>query len=272
MKLYIIDLFNNREIEVEVEPNITFKMLMDTVINALELPPNEDYHLAFGHKELGPQHYDKTLMEIGLRDGDRLQLVIRPRGGVLPFKRLLRVLENEEEELNEQGYKFSKVDFFDDKNEFTYLEVPTVYGLETVPVVRKYRILNLKALGYWFDHAQRLVQYWDHKVDIYILRSYPLPDDRLRFRAPVRIVWLTPIFHPNIAPGSEYGGTGVVCWGMLKKWTQRNTLLSLLEGLKLLVENPDPTDPIYNPSICLEAAKYFSKFKPPKVTVRKLEE
>ncbi|MEM4004042.1 MAG: ubiquitin-conjugating enzyme E2 [Desulfurococcaceae archaeon] len=157
------------------------------------------------------------------------------------------------------------------KKEFKEVEVPTVYGLEKVPAVVMY-LFEIEALGYVLDaSSNKVVPLSRHIFELYILRSYPFPMDR-RLGAPLRIVWVTPIFHPNIAPGVEYEGTGVVCWRAFSKWISTMNLKSILEGVKLLVENPNPDDPLRNPPICLEAARYFKENPPPRIlSVKKRE-
>ena len=189
---------------------------------------------------------------------------------MLTLGSLLKRLKNEERELLRNKYKITKYIYYNKKREFTEVEVPTVYGLEAIPVVVRYRI-NIWALGYELDPSNRVRQRWNHTFDLYIMRNYPLPYTSRRLGAPIRIVWVTPIFHPNIAPGEDYGGTGVVCWNVFKKWLPAMNLLSIVRGVENLVANPDPGDPIHNPPICLKAAEYFKNNPPPKV-VRKHKE
>jgi len=265
MKIYVSDLTTGKEVELEVEPAHRLGEVMETVINALKLPRENAYSLAFGHKEYGSQHYDKTLAEIGLRDGDRLQLIVRPAGGMLPLKRLLQRLNNEEEECRREGYEFTRINLLKE-NKPQKITVPTVYGSEKVSAIRRYTF-NFRALGYW-KQGSSITQYWDHMVDIYILRHYPYSDPDKRLGAPIRLVWLTPIFHPNIAPGVQYGGTGVVCWALLRKTLKTINLLSIVKGLEYLVQNPEPNDPLVHPPICLEAARYFKEHPPIRYDIR----
>lgn len=81
-----------------------------------------------------------------------------------------------------------------------------------------------------------------HKVRVRLLRDYPYPGG-------LEVTWLTPIFHPNIR--SE---DGRVCIQLLNAWSEGLSLSSLAAGLKQLLENPNPQDPLNK-----EAAKYFSE-------------
>jgi len=81
-RIYVQDLTTGREIEVEAYPSTKLKEIFDIVINALGLRSDSEYSLALGAKEFGSQHYDKTLAELNIRPGDRLQLIARPRGGI----------------------------------------------------------------------------------------------------------------------------------------------------------------------------------------------
>lgn len=188
---------------------------------------------------------------------------------MLTLEMLLNRLRNEEKELEKSNSKIlEKQKFYDisKKREFKEIEVPTVYGIEKVPAVVKYRI-EVEAQGFVLDANARIVPLNQHVFDLYVLRSYPFPMER-RLGAPIRIEWITPIFHPNIAPGRSYGGTGVVCWRALAQWTTQLNLSNIVEGVKLLIENPDVNDPIHNPPICLRAAEYFKLNPPPKVIRR----
>jgi len=181
------------------------------------------------------------------------------------MKLLLKRLSNEEEELRKESISFSKIDYYVGEKP-KKIEVFTVYGPEKVPVVRKYTV-KFVARGF-VKKGYSIVPQWDHVASIYILRHYPIPNPKDRLGAPVRITWESDIFHPNIAPGPLYGGNGVVCWGILKKWLKTITLLQLIRGLQMLVQNPNPDDPIHNPPICLEAAEYFKKYKPVSWVIR----
>jgi hypothetical protein len=190
---------------------------------------------------------------------------------MLTLTKLLERLKNEEQDVRNAGYEIvHRMEFFNVKKgvEYKEVEVPTVYGIERIPAVVKYMI-KMRAQGFVKGREKRVEQLWDHAFDLYVLRSYPFPLATSRLGAPIRLVWVTPIFHPNIAPGADYGGTGVVCWRALVKWTPIMNLLNVVEGVKQLVENPDPDDPIHNPPICLEAAEYFKKNPPPKVVARR---
>jgi len=190
---------------------------------------------------------------------------------MLTLAKLLERLKNEEDEVRKAGYNIiHRLEFFNAKKgiEYKMIEVPTVYGIELVPVVIKYRF-GVHAQGYVRSDKGLVEQLWDHVFDLYVLRSYPFPLATCRLGAPIRIVWITPIFHPNIAPGADYGGTGVVCWRAFTKWTTIMNMLNIVEGVKQLIENPDPNDPIYNPPICLEAAEYFKRRPPPKVIAKR---
>lgn len=190
---------------------------------------------------------------------------------MLTLEALLERISNEEKDVEKAGFKILHKQLFCDplkKKEYKEIEVPTVYGLEKIPAVVKFTF-EMTARGYTLDRQERVSPQHNHVFDLYILRNYPFPTNR-RLGAPVRVVWITPIFHPNISPGVDYGGTGVICLRALNKWVSTFNLRNLLEGIRLLVENPDVEDPIHNPPICLRAAEYFKKTPPPRIVkVRK---
>lgn len=61
-----------------------------------------------------------------------------------------------------------------------------------------------------------------HRMEIYLHLDYP--------RLPPRLLWLTPIFHPNILPPDHNGG---VCIG---QWTPSETLDQLLLRISEMVQ------------------------------------
>lgn len=155
----------------------------------------------------------------------------------LPRELFERRLANEEAELRAQDIEVKREEVWRE------LELETVAGREKVPVARKYT-LTFPAKGYWWKLPDEPPQpLSEHKVAIYVLETYPYVSDG-RFGAPIRIEWLSPIFHPNIARGVEAGGNGVVCYRILNEWSRLDTLSSVVRGLRLLIENPDLRDPL----------------------------
>jgi len=149
----------------------------------------------------------------------------------------------------------------------SWLEVPTVRGMDRVEVVKVFHIRGLKARGYEKIGKSIILRYL-HNFDIYILRSYPFPDEKRvegikEYAAPIRIVHISNIFHPNIEPGPEAGSQyyGRVCWNIFYKraWEPTFKLSSLMISYKNLIEMPNPEDPITRVGICLEAASWFRK-------------
>ncbi|MEM2173130.1 MAG: hypothetical protein QXS66_07830 [Thermoproteota archaeon] len=145
------------------------------------------------------------------------------------------------------------------------MNVYTVYGWEEVEVVRTYEVEFEAPCYYRPREGADPLPLTTGVVRIYVLRWYPYYDDSRRLGAPVRLVWLSPIFHPNIAPGERFGGNGVVCWNLLKASMTKMSLIGIIEGLRVLISNPYPDDPISIPKICKDAAEYFKKHPPPKL-------
>jgi hypothetical protein len=147
---------------------------------------------------------------------------------------LRKRLDNEEKELADKSYQFSKEEVW---KEIEVLgERP-----EKLPVAKKYS-LSIKARGFWrLNPSAPPKPIWDHKFLLYVLDSYPFISKSTG--VPLRATWLTPLFHPNIANGVEARGTGFVCWPVLKdKWTHLDTLYGIVRGLQILVENPNIGD------------------------------
>jgi ubiquitin-protein ligase len=117
-------------------------------------------------------------------------------------------------------------------------------------------IVNIKALGFVYVKDAEgidLVPKWDHKILLKISRQFPYPGG-------LDFAWYSDIFHPNIHPlelsSSDKPGTGYICLNVLKKWSRLSDLETTVKALKLLVENPNPEDPLNYP-ICAEAAEFF---------------
>ncbi len=85
-----------------------------------------------------------------------------------------------------------------------------------------------------------LVDVHHHQVLLQINREYPYPGGLVAF-------WKTPIFHPNI-----HGENGVVCIQLVNDWSESQNLVSVVNGLRQLLENPNPQSPLNE-----EAANYY---------------
>jgi ubiquitin-protein ligase len=79
-----------------------------------------------------------------------------------------------------------------------------------------------------------------HEVLLQINREYPYPGGLVAF-------WKTPLFHPNVHPKN-----GVVCIQLVNDWSEEQNLVSVVSGLKQLLENPNPQSPLNE-----EAANYY---------------
>ena len=119
-------------------------------------------------------------------------------------------------------------------------------------------MVNIKALGFEYkvdSEGIDLVPKWNHRIFLRISRQFPYPGG-------IDFAWYSDIFHPNIHPveisSSDKPGTGYICLNVLKKWSRLSDLETTVKALKLLVENPNPDDPL-NYDICLEAADFFKQ-------------
>jgi len=117
-------------------------------------------------------------------------------------------------------------------------------------------VLNVKALGFIKKNTE-IIPKNIHKIYLKINRMFPYPGG-------VDFTWLSEIFHPNIHPvkitSSSEEGTGYICLNILKKWSRLSDLETIVKGLKILVENPNPDDPL-DYTVCKEASKFFKKHK-----------
>lgn len=78
-----------------------------------------------------------------------------------------------------------------------------------------------------------------HDVRVKVTRDYP-------YAGGFELVWLSPIFHPNI------NKDGRVCIALVNKWAAGQTLSSVVDALLQLLKNPNPDSPLD-----FEAAQYF---------------
>jgi ubiquitin-protein ligase len=119
-------------------------------------------------------------------------------------------------------------------------------------------MVNIKALGFEYkvdSEGIDLLPKWNHRIFLKISRQFPYPGG-------IDFAWYSDIFHPNIHPvelsSSDKPGTGYICLNVLKKWSRLSDLETTVKALKLLVENPNPDDPL-NYNVCLEAAEFFKQ-------------
>lgn len=113
--------------------------------------------------------------------------------------------------------------------------------------------IQVQGLGF-LRNGDDLIPQNKHLIILQINRTFPYPGG-------IEFGWVTPIFHPNIDPvqpmftnGAE--GTGYICLNILKKWSRLSDLKTTVKALKMLIENPNPDDPLNYPN-CLEAADFF---------------
>jgi len=114
-------------------------------------------------------------------------------------------------------------------------------------------IININAFGFIKDGAD-LTPQKSHRIFMKINRSFPYPGG-------IDFSWYSAIFHPNIHPvelNNPNGqiGTGYICLNVLKKWSPLSDLETTVKALKMLIENPNPDDPL-NYDICAEATEFF---------------
>lgn len=92
----------------------------------------------------------------------------------------------------------------------------------------------------------KVVQRFHHRLRLVIGPDYP-------FTKPT-VVWLTPIFHPNIMMPEDGGH---VCTKLLEDWSFGSTMITFIKGLESLLINPNPGSPFGTDS-CTAAAEYFN--------------
>lgn len=111
---------------------------------------------------------------------------------------------------------------------------------EVAPDYTEYTI-SLRGPGLYRD-AGGVKKRDQHTVVIALNRNYP-------YAGGIDVVWLTPIFHPNIRESD-----GKVCIQLVNDWAENQTVAAVVQALHHMLENPNPGDPLNK-----EAAEYFVK-------------
>ncbi len=99
----------------------------------------------------------------------------------------------------------------------------------------------------------RIRSRFTHHCDLYISRDYP-------YEKP-RVVWRTPIFHPNITMPED---GGYFCSGLLDDIGFNFDLYHFIRAVESLISNPNPYSP-WDTVSCLKASLYFHEhpYEPP---------
>ena len=97
-----------------------------------------------------------------------------------------------------------------------------------------------------------------HRFRMLIGKDYP-------FEKPT-VVWLTPIFHPNIMMPEDGGH---LCTKLLEDWSFNSTIIIVHQGRRVAGHDPQSLQPFGTDS-CTAAAEYFNhgeKRLPPMLSV-----
>jgi len=94
-----------------------------------------------------------------------------------------------------------------------------------------------------------------HSMEIRL--QYRARDGRVLFYPlmPPEVEWQTPIQHPNIQPPRPKG-EGIICFDPFLKpdhWNPKTHVVDILSFIELILNNPNPADPINHPT-CLVVA------------------
>jgi len=130
-----------------------------------------------------------------------------------------------------------------------HLEVSDPY-LKSFPVVVTVSLLRIPG-PIW--EGGRVMTRHIHRLQIIITEEYP-------YERPI-VKWQTPIFHPNIMEAKD---GGYVCTKLLECWDFKSSLSAFIEGIEVLLANPNPGSPFGSDS-CTRAAEYFGshRYSPP---------
>lgn len=138
-----------------------------------------------------------------------------------------------------------------------HIEVSDSY-LTSFPVVVRVALMKIPG-PVW--NGDRVTTRYVHRLEIIITEDYP-------YEKPI-VKWQSPVFHPNIM---EPGDGGYVCTRLLEHWDFRSTLVSFIQGLEILLANPNPENPFGSDS-CTRAAEYFRthRYSPPLILASNIE-
>ena len=94
--------------------------------------------------------------------------------------------------------------------------------------------------------GDRVVYRYDHRFRLIVTKNYP-------FERPL-VIWLTPIFHPNIMLPEDGGH---LCTRLLEDWSFNSNLVTFIKGIELLLLSPNGSSPFGTES-CTRAAQFFN--------------
>ncbi len=101
--------------------------------------------------------------------------------------------------------------------------------------------IGLDAPGFKRVSGQ-VIPHNSHRFRVKIKREYP-------YAGGLDVVWLTPIFHPNIRETD-----GKVCIQLVNEWSASQTIASVCKAIIQLLANPNPFSPLN-----IEAARFFDQ-------------
>ncbi|MBU1197630.1 ubiquitin-conjugating enzyme E2 [Candidatus Micrarchaeota archaeon] len=97
--------------------------------------------------------------------------------------------------------------------------------------------------GKGFQRSQgRVTPIHSHRLRMTVKRDYP-------YAGGLELVWLTPLFHPNIREND-----GKVCIQLVNEWAASQTLVSVCHAIQYMLGHPNPRSPLN-----IEAARFFDE-------------
>ncbi len=81
MIIKVADLVGNKFVTIDVDEEARLEEIVNLIIEKLGLPENYSYSVVHRGKELGPDKFQMTIKELGIAEGDEIQLIGRPEGG-----------------------------------------------------------------------------------------------------------------------------------------------------------------------------------------------
>ncbi len=280
MKVKITEAKSKEWFVFEVEPNQEIwgrSSALQQVFDELKLAPatgQSRWSLLLGAaptaggKEVVPdvKTSGKTWHDIGARDDDQYFLAYIAGGGSGTIKDeqwLARFLDVQETELQQNFKPLQSCQKFE---VWKRTKIPSTKE-SPLPVARKYSI-DISAVGFIEPGpGTEPLMINRHKFDLFILQTFPDAVDEIDgalLGAPVRFCWRSAIFHPNIRTGIDAGGVGYVCWDLVTKengWSRDERLLTIIEGIHLLVEKPNLKSPL-NHTECRRARDWYDRRYP----------
>jgi len=214
INITIRNTLNDQQYKLKVPKNISAGTLLTQLSSKVRIPDN--YVLVFGDRVIGE---NTPMKDAGVDEGDSLKLMPNPLGGKSETLTLLQLPE----------------DLWKRRLEFEYNTLRDISEKEPIDFkankdYTEYEII-FNGTGLINDSEGNINKNFKNIVKVSLNRSFP-------YAGGMNIKWIEPenIFHPNIDPP-------MICIDMINKWKPMQDLAGVIDGLRWMLQHPNPDDP-----------------------------